>query len=200
MNSPRNLCWKLNWYRHSELEGALLLGKLARRSSEPELVRRLTRHCADEARHAWLWDRTLAALDLPVLHIGRSYQSFYHVEVGTPRTVAEVLALTHVFEQRVDQQFTADVADPDVPLAARRTFRLMLRDEQAHLEWVAGWLAAHPGTGILLERYRLADERVYRMLLPYKDRVWDIPGIDGATSARRAHEEEFHAAQHQHCA
>ena len=200
MNSPRNLCWKLNWYRQSELEGALLLGRLARRSNDPELVRRLTRHCADEARHAWLWDRTLAALNLPILPVNRSYQSFYHDEAGTPRTVAEVLALTQVFERRVDQQFTADVADPDMPLAARRTFRLMLRDEQAHLEWVAEWLAAHPGTGTLLERYRLADERVYRMLLPYKDRVWDIPGLDGTTSARGAHEEEFHSAQHQHCA
>ena len=200
MNCQRNLSWKLNWYRHSELEGALLLGKLARRSNDPELVRRLTRHCADEARHAWLWDRTLAALHLPILPIGRSYQSFYHAEAGTARTVAEVLALTHVFEQRVHRQFTEDAGSPDMPLAARRTFGVMLRDEEGHLEWVAKWLGEHADTMTLLERYRLADQRVYRMLLPYKDRIWDIPGVDGTTCARRSDEEELHAAQRQHCA
>ncbi len=46
------LAWKLNWYRQSELEGALILGKLVRVVDCPELVLRLTEHCADEARHA----------------------------------------------------------------------------------------------------------------------------------------------------
>ena len=200
MNSLRNLCWKLNWYRQSELEGALLLGRLARRSNDPELVRRLTRHCADEARHAWLWDRTLAALNLPILPVNRSYQSFYHDEVGTPRTVAEVLALTHVFEQRVHQQFTEDAATPGMPDVARRTLRVMLRDEQGHLEWVAEWLGTRAVTVALLERYRLADARVYRMLLPYKERIWEIPGLDGTICSQCTDEKEFHAAQREHCA
>ena len=49
---PCNLAWKLNWYRQSELEGALLLGRLVRQADDPELIARLTKHCADEARHA----------------------------------------------------------------------------------------------------------------------------------------------------
>ena len=67
----RNLAWKLNWYRQSELEGALLLGRMVRHAGEPFLVWHLTRHCADEARHAWLWERTLTALDLPTIRIDR---------------------------------------------------------------------------------------------------------------------------------
>ena len=40
----RSLTWKLNWYRQSELEGALLLGKMIRtalllRSFENKLMR-----------------------------------------------------------------------------------------------------------------------------------------------------------------
>lgn len=199
MKGPRNLCWKLNWYRHSELEGALLLGRIARRAREGELVGRLIRHCADEARHAWLWERTLAAMELPFVRIGRSYQSFYFEEVGLPRSTAELLALTHIFEQRVHRQFTEDASDPDTPNAVRRTLRIMLRDEQGHLEWVADWLAAHTDAAALLQRYRRADERVYQRLLPFKDRLWDIPWLGDPVPAGKADEEEPHTAQRQYC-
>ena len=194
MRHQLNLCWKLNWYRHSELEGALLLGKMARRADEHQLVSRLIRHCADEARHAWLWERTLTALGLPVLRVERSYQSFYFDEVGRPRSLAEVLALTHVFEQRVHVQFTEDLSDPDMPAQARRTFRVMLRDEQGHLAWVSEWLAAHAGSLALLERYRTADERIYQRLLPYRDRIWDIPGLQSSSRKDEVDEEERYTA------
>src|SRR3954469_19536691 len=96
---PCNLAWKLNWYRQSELDGALLLGRLVRQADDPELIGRLTKHCADEARHAWLWARALEALQLPLLPIRRSYQSFYSELGAVPASIAESLALTHVFEQ-----------------------------------------------------------------------------------------------------
>ena len=67
MTGGRSLCWRLNWYRQSELEGALLLGRLARHVDDPYLVHQLTKHCADEARHAWLWQRTLTGLFLPAV-------------------------------------------------------------------------------------------------------------------------------------
>ena len=51
MHDRRNLEWRLNWYRQSELDGSLLLGGLVRLSRDPYLVQQLTRHCADEARH-----------------------------------------------------------------------------------------------------------------------------------------------------
>ena len=200
MRDVRNVCWKLNWYRHSELEGALLMGKMARRAREPELVRRLTKHCADEARHAWLWERTLTALDLPIVCIYRSYQSFYFEETGPPRSLTEVLALTHIFEQRVHRQFTEDASCPGMPDAARRTLRVMLRDEKDHLDWVAGWLATRADAEALLERYRGADERVYRRLIPYRDRIWDIPGLGEVILPEERDEEERHASQFQHSA
>ena len=84
MQNPRNLAWRLSWYRQSELEGALLLGRMVRQASDPYLIARLTRHCADEARHAWLWERTLARLDLVAVSIFRSYQSLYLNHAGAP--------------------------------------------------------------------------------------------------------------------
>jgi hypothetical protein len=88
-----------------------------------------------------------------------------------------VLALTHIFEQRVDRQFTAERDEPGLPPTVKRVLSVLLKDEAAHLEWIAGWLAAHPDGERLVERYRSIDERVYRELLPYRDRIWDIPGL-----------------------
>jgi hypothetical protein len=177
MQEPRSLSWRLNWYRQSELEGALLLGRMIRHVTDPYLVCQLTRHCADEARHAWLWARTLETLDLPTVRIRRSYQSFYLDEISAPRTLTEVLALTHVFEHRVDRHFTGERRRPGLPDAVRRTLGILIRDERGHLDWIAQWLAARPESEAILARYRSADERVVERLAPYGERLWDVSGL-----------------------
>ncbi len=203
MQERRSLYWRLNWYRQSELEGALVLGRMVRHVTDPYLVGRLTGHCADEARHAWLWMRTLETLGLPTVRIRRSYQSFYLDEIPAPRTLIEVLALTHVFEHRVHRHFTDELGRRGLPDAARRTFRAMLRDEQQHLDWICGWLARQPAAGVILDRYRSADERVVQRLTPYRERLWDIDGlgeerIEGSDGEHRNAVQELHAAQSQH--
>ena len=167
MQPARNLAWRLNWYRQSELEGALLPGRIIRQARDPYLIGQLTRHCADEAR-PWLWERTLLRLGLPAVRIFRSYQSFYLDDTGLPGSIEEVLALTHVFEHRVHAQFTEELNQP--------------------------------GTAAIVERYRRADERVYRQFLPFGDRIWDIVGL-GEELAGRGHDggqEECHSAQSEH--
>jgi tRNA isopentenyl-2-thiomethyl-A-37 hydroxylase MiaE len=201
----RSLAWRLNWYRQSELEGALLLGRMIRQANDAHLVHELTKHCADEARHAWLWQRTLAALSLPSVRIRRSYQSFYAEQVGPPRTLAEVLALTHVFEHRVHRHFSDERRRVDLPHAVRHTYGILLRDEAAHLDWVARWLANQSGVEDIVRRYRIADARVVRRLRPYADRLWDIEGLGEelteASHAERSHtDEEFHASEPEHSA
>ena len=177
MESRRSLEWRLSWYRQSELEGALLLGRMVRQANDAGLVARLTRHCADEARHALIWERTLARLDLRAVRILRSYQSFYLEETSPPRSLHEVLALTHVFEQRIDRRFAKELRRPNLPGPMRRALEIMLRDEQDHLGWVADWLAGRPGSDTLLERFRQADERVHARLEPLVDRLWEVPGL-----------------------
>ena len=200
MQNLRNLAWRLSWYRQSELEGALLLGRMVRQASDPYLIARLTRHCADEARHAWLWERTLARLDLVAVRIFRSYQSLYLDHAGAPASLEDVLAMTHVFEHRVHHRFAEELRQPGLPEPARRTFSTLLRDEQGHLDWVGKWLGARPGAASALRRYRDADERVYRQLAPYGERVWDIPGLGEELTGERHDDrtEEPHEAKSEH--
>jgi hypothetical protein len=201
MHDRRNLAWKLNWYRQSELDGALLLGRLVRQAREPYLVQQLTRHCADEARHSWLWQRTIIRLGLPTLGIARSYQSFYLDEIRAPRSLCETLALTHIFEHRVHRQFTEDLAEPGLPDEARRTFGALLGDEKVHLDWIARWLDTRADAEAMLTRYREADERVYRRLVAYRHCIWEIDGLADANALEKVDDrsaQEFHPAERQH--
>ena len=185
MRSRRALAWLLNWYRQSELEGALLLGRMVRHAQDPFVVAQLTRHAADEARHAWLWQRTITQLDLPAVRILRSYQSFYGEGGVMPQALGEVLALTHVFERRVDLEFSEQLADADLPEPVRRTFRALLRDEQRHLDWIAAWLRARPQLQSQLDAYTAVDREVAARLRAFRDCLWDVPGLgeerEGAT-------------------
>jgi rubrerythrin len=173
----RALAWLLNWYRQSELEGALLLGRMVRHATDPVVVAELTRHAADEARHAWLWQRTITQLDLETVRILRSYQSFYSADGTVPQSLADVLALTHVFEQRVDCEFTEQLDDPTMPEPARRTLKALLRDEQRHLDWIRRWLDGRPALQATVDRYRRVDGEVAERLRPFKQRLWDVPGL-----------------------
>ena len=203
MLERRSLYWRLNWYRQSELDGALLLGRMVRHVTDPYLVLQLTSHCADEARHAWQWARTIDALDLPTVRIRRSYQSFYLDEISAPRTITEVLALTHVFERRVCCHFTDELGQSRLPEEVRRTFRGMLHDEQGHLDWVARWLSSRPGADAIVSLYRDADERVVKRLMPYAEHMWDIEGlgeelVEEHDGEHRIEQEERHQAESQH--
>jgi hypothetical protein len=203
MSEQRSLYWRLNWYRQSELDGALVLGRIVRHATDPYLLSRLTRHCADEARHAWLWMHTLETLGLPSVRIRRSYQSFYLDEISTPRTITEVLALTHIFEHSVHRHFTDELTRRGLPDAARRTFSALLRDEQDHLDWICEWLTGQPAADAILNRYRAADDRIVQRLTPYRERLWDIEGlgeelIERSDDEHRIADEERHAAQPQH--
>ena len=170
----RALAWRLHWYRQSELEGALLLGRMVRLASDEELCARLTQHCADEARHSLLWAKAIERLRLPYVRILRSYQSFYG---EVPTTLTEVLVFTQIFERRVHKQFVAEARDPDTPEEARRTFQVMIEDEKDHLDWVRDWLHQWPESEALLRKYEGIDARVYRQIEPYTERLWEVGGL-----------------------
>src|SRR5688572_30098535 len=175
--ATRNLTWKLNWYRQSELEGALLLGRLVRMADTSELITRLTSHCADEARHAQLWAECLVELGLPFIRMQRSYQSLYLDHGGAPTRLVEVLAFTQIFERRVHKRFNDEVADPNLPAAVRETFLTLIHDEKDHLEWVHAWLKIIPEASSILQRYQEIDLDVYRSVLPFESQIWNFPGL-----------------------
>ena len=173
----RNLAWKLNWFRQSELEGALLLGRMVGMTEDGYLAARLTRHCAEEAGHSRLWREVIENLGLPHIRIFRSYQSFYADEGGPPATLLEVLCFTQVFERRVHRRFHEEVRDPGTPAVARAAYARMMEDEKDHLSWVADWLRTQAGAKDCLRRYEETDRAVLRKLLPFEQRLWAVPGL-----------------------
>ena len=173
----RNLAWKLNWWRQSELEGALLLGRMVRAAETAEFAARLTRHCAEEAEHSRIWAVVLAELGLPHVVIARSYQSFFLRHSGPPASILEVLCFTQVFERRVHTRFTQELRDARTPEPARLAYRRMIEDEKDHLAWVADWLRGQPDAGPGLVRYREIDHAVFEELLPWEEQLWDLPGL-----------------------
>jgi tRNA isopentenyl-2-thiomethyl-A-37 hydroxylase MiaE len=186
----RNLAWKFNWYRQSELEGSLLLGRMVGQTNNSELIGQLTRHCAEEAEHSRLWAEVIDLLQLPHVRIRRSFQSFFMEHTPPPASLLEVLCFTHIFERRVHKRFIAEAADPLTPEPARRAYLQMIEDEKNHLGWVGLWLKRQPGASACLERFNQADSAVAQTLLPYENHIYDIPGlgVELAESPR-----EFHA-------
>lgn len=179
--------WVLSYYRACELAGALLFGKLAIRTSDPQLAVYLTEHAAEEARHAWLWTETIRSLShWPVL-ITQTYQSQYAREAGIPSTMAEVLVLTEVFEERIYEHFTLHANRSNVHPVVQGTLAVMLEEERGHLSWIRGWLSRYGRENMnrvdeLRRRYREMDDRIYRDTVRHEKRLWEFLGMkpDGA--------------------
>lgn len=187
--NTRNLTWKLGWYRQSELDGALLLGRMVGLTDDPYMIGRLTRHCAEEAEHSRLWEEVIRELELPHIVIRRSFQSFYMRHTPPPASLLEVLCFTQIFERRVHKRFIAEASDPATPEPARRAFLKMIEDEKDHLGWVAHWLRDQPGALACLTRFQTADQAVANELLPYEHRIHDIPdlGEETGVASRELH-------------
>lgn len=160
----------LNFYRASELYGGLLLGQLARRTRDPQLMLELTRHGAEEVVHAQLWAECILSVGGRPRPIRRTYQTRYAEVIGRPTGMLQVLALTQVFERRVYRHFLAHLRRPGTHAAVRVTLRRMIAEEKGHLSWVRQWLdrqeVTQPGrVKEIMRRYSEADEVVYTSLL-----------------------------------
>src|SRR5262245_59261411 len=177
MRLARNLSWKLDWYRQSELEGALLLGKAVRAASDAGLIVSLVDHAADEADHARQWAKACQSLGGPWVRVLRGYQSFYADFGVLPASLVEILALTHVFERRVWRQFQQELSSLEWPPVARTTFERLLADERQHLEWVKTWLDEQSDGAALVARYTAIDQQVYERLQLRENCLWDVPGL-----------------------
>jgi hypothetical protein len=172
-----NLAWKFHWFRQSELEGALLLGRMIGLVEDPHLIVNLTQHCAEEAEHSRIWSDVIAELELPVVRIFRSYQSFYLEHAGRPGRLLDVLSFTQIFERRVHRRFHEEMHRTDTPGVARQAFARMIEDEKGHLSWVADWLRQQRGADAELRRFERIDRQVFAELQPFEQCLWKIPGL-----------------------
>jgi bacterioferritin (cytochrome b1) len=146
--SDREL-WTLNFYRNSELHGALLMGRLARTLADTALLAHATRHCATEARHAAILSEAIAELRGRIDPHVTTVQEFYSAKGGIPATLLDLLVLSEVLEKRVLATYRAHVAQDDVHPVTRRTLSEILHEmeEEDHGEdgsWIEAALEQQP--------------------------------------------------------
>ena len=159
--------WLLNFYRNSELHGALLMGRLARIVSDNDLLVEMTAHCATEARHAAMLSKTIAAaggrLDPSIPPIQEHYSS----EGGVPASLLEVLVLSETLERRVRASYHRHLArEAPHPAAAETLGAIVAEMEAKHGAEHAGWIDQaldgmdQPQVDRAREKWRAIDERV----------------------------------------
>ena len=158
----------MNFYRDAELQGARLLLNLHRHLRDPDSQTKLTRHLADETRHAWLWTQCICDLGGAPTAVASGYQRRMGRRIGIPGDVTELLALTVVAENRAIERYRAHASRPDVDRDTTAVLDAVSRDENWHLEWVQAKLTELPSNRggpryvrELLERYREVDREVY---------------------------------------
>jgi demethoxyubiquinone hydroxylase (CLK1/Coq7/Cat5 family) len=167
----------LNFYRASELQGGLILGRLVEHVRDPELILRLTEHSAEEVMHAQFWTETIIAVGGRPRPTSDTYQARYAAVIGTPTSLLEVLVLTQVFERGVYRHFVRHLRRPGTHQCVQATLRRMLDDERGHLSWVQEWLGRQTGarrTAIpaLMRRYTAVDATIHAQLL--LDYEWEV--------------------------
>ena len=160
-----------SFYRDAELRGARLLFNLLSRLKSGEAQLKMSRHLADETRHAWLWTKRIADLGGSPVLIDDGYQRRLGLRTGVPKSVVELLALTVVVEERAQNRYQAHAAMPNVDEETRAVLKSVTEDEAWHLAWIERemrMLARDEGdekrADAALERYRAIDREVWATL------------------------------------
>jgi hypothetical protein len=133
--------WLLNFYRNSELHGALLMGRLARTVGDNTLLIETTAHCATEARHAAMLSKAIAAAGGTLDPAIEPIQDHYSREGGVPSTLLDVLVLSETLERRVRDSYHRHLArESPHPAAAETLGAIVAEMEAKHGAEHAGWI------------------------------------------------------------
>ena len=156
-----------SYYRDAELRGATLLLRLILRIEDSEAQVKLSRHLADETRHAWLWTKRIADLGAVPVRVTDGYQTRIGQQVGIPKTLIDLFALTVVVEERAQRRYLEHARRPDVDPDTLAVLHEVTKDEKWHIGWIKGKLrelaAVNGGEDKMLAtlaRYRQIDCKV----------------------------------------
>jgi bacterioferritin (cytochrome b1) len=160
-----------SFYRDAELRGARLLFNLLHHLKDAEAQLKMSRHLADETRHAWLWTKRIADLGAAPVMIDDGYQRRLGLRTGVPKDLIDLLALTVVVEERARSRYMHHATLPNVDAETMNVLRAVTEDESWHLSWIERQMreiAREQGTpqraDQALERYRAIDREVYATL------------------------------------
>jgi bacterioferritin (cytochrome b1) len=160
-----------SFYRDAELRGARLLFNLLHHIKDAEAQLKMSRHLADETRHAWLWTKRIADLGGAPVMIDDGYQRRLGLRTGVPKDIIDLLALTVVVEERARSRYMQHAALPNVDPETLEVLKAVTEDETWHLSWIERQMrefAREQGkperADQALERYRAIDREVYATL------------------------------------
>lgn len=156
-----------SYYRDAELRGATLLLKLTTRVEDTTAQIKLSRHLADETRHAWLWTKRITDLGYEPVRVDDGYQTRIGRAVGIPRSLIDLFALTVVVEERAQRRYLEHARRKDVDADTLEILHEVTKDEKWHIAWIQDELfsmaRANGGEGAMratLHRYRDVDRQV----------------------------------------
>jgi bacterioferritin (cytochrome b1) len=160
-----------SYYRDAELRGARLLFNLIGHLKDADSQLKMSKHLADETRHAWLWTRRIADLGGAPAEVNDGYQRRLGLKMGVPKGIVELLGLTVVVEERAQSRYMAHAALPGVDPETREVLKAVTEDETWHLSWIEKKMREiareHGQEGeadSILSRYREIDREVYATL------------------------------------
>jgi len=175
-----------SYYRDAELRGATLLLRLILRIEDSEAQVKLSRHLADETRHAWLWTKRIADLGAVPVRVTDGYQTRIGQEVGIPKTLIDLFALTVVVEERAQRRYLEHARRPDVDPDTLAILHEVTKDEKWHIGWIKGKLrelaAVNGGEDKMLatlERYRQIDCKVVAAMQAKEREAFGFSFSDG---------------------
>ncbi len=165
------LIWIFSFYRDAELRGARLLFNLLHHLKDAEAQLKMSRHLADETRHAWLWTKRIADLGGAPILVDDGYQRRLGLRAGVPKDLIDLLALTVVVEERARSRYIQHASMPNVDEETLAVLKAVTEDESWHLSWIEHKMrdtAREQGkpqrADEALERYRAIDREVWATL------------------------------------
>lgn len=171
LSAADKLVWIFSFYRDAELRGARLLFNLLHHLKDAESQLKMSRHLADETRHAWLWTKRIADLGAAPKIVDDGYQRRLGLRAGVPKDLIDLLALTVVVEERARSRYMQHAQMPNVDPETLAVLNAVTEDESWHLSWIERQMreiAREQGdperAERALERYRAIDREVYATL------------------------------------
>ncbi|MGA7872419.1 MAG: ferritin-like domain-containing protein [Candidatus Binatus sp.] len=126
----------MSFYREAELHGARLLLVMHNHLRDSDSQIKLTRHLADETRHAFLWTKRISEMGGAPIAITNGYQHRLGLRVGVPKDTIDLLALTSVAETRALERYRSHAQQEGVDDKTLEVLRAVSADEKWHLAWV----------------------------------------------------------------
>jgi hypothetical protein len=132
----KQLLTVFSFYREAELHGARLILVMHNHLRDPDSQMKLTRHLADETRHALLWTQRISDMGGSPITITNGYQHRLGLRVGAPKDTIDLLALTSVAESRALERYQSHAQQEGVDDQTLEVLKAVSGDEKWHLAWV----------------------------------------------------------------